>query len=420
MSNLVSKDDNIVREWIVRRKMEFTFIDIIASKGSVVTDFRKASMLKAVERLISDGFQITELSSNRNSERNDMLVTLQHMPGTVTKGMTSSHAYKEVYSFSHGRPVGESRQRKRHRGDDAVATGYDDCRQQEGIQSTDESEDKQEKTSKFDKLSLSDNEDFLTNLAPEPEEQVDTTKILSKIKISNRVKKMRRRRAFRQKLQQEQQAKECEEVTQMVKQLKLLENTSGGRLENSPTNSDAPEEAASSSPQNPDSKANTGSSYRDNNGSSSAADSTTWDDLKANLPYTSEDDVDFGKSLENWEDHKLVSEKLAGLGFTAPVDIPIHDQPNNHQDQSEAGINQNPNDAVTEASLDNLTSGMSDLDLEEQVRSWYDITPGEEARLLGSSPDDMPELSVEELTKALEDMIEDMDKRLTRSLDDDL
>ena len=61
LSHVVSKENGLVREWSVRRKVGFIFVDIIVSKGQVPVDFRKRGLMAAIDEMIKAGHQITEI-----------------------------------------------------------------------------------------------------------------------------------------------------------------------------------------------------------------------------------------------------------------------------------------------------------------------------------------------------------------------
>lgn len=419
LSHIISKDQGVLREWVVRRKMEYTFLDVIVSKGQVVMDFRKDSLMRAVTEMINKGFQITEISANRDTSRTDILVTLLNIPGTITKGMTSHQSLKEVYSFDHGQPVGESGERKRRRMAECSTDGSRVFR--DTADSGREDEDSGCSSKALKGYTDSNSEDELLNaslMSPtiglEPK-----TRILSNIKLSTRMKKTRRRKAYRQRLAKELHAKRCAEVTGLVAGLDLRnferkEPSNGADDVTARGEADLKSEETEVQIHKPKivfcqaSGSNVGKSNQ----------KTDWDKLECNVPYSSGDDKAFRDDLKNWDRHVGKSSGLSGLDFEAPLPITTCAK---GVCQSNAETSNPPkagNENVVSSTVSKLAEDFDDIDLGKEVNDFYDISPGEEARLLlGIEADNLPDMDVKELDEALAGMIYNMDVEFLKSLD---
>lgn len=448
LSHLISKDDGVLREWLVRKKLDYTFIDVIASKGRVQVDYKKDNLLRAVKELINQGFRITELNSNRDSDRNDLMVTLQKIPGSVTKGMKASHIYKEVYSFDYGKPVGESNKRKRQRSSTEAASTEINTKLRESQSIEEDSGENDYKASKLIGHLSSNDEEEAPSIIHSPTAECSGTRILSKIKLSNRMKKIRRRRAYRRRQQEEQKARECATVTKQLAHLEIKVQENGASKNDVVCNEDTKDkqstEGVIQSKEHMSSEQTIGKVDKE---------ISNWDELNFDLPYSSDDDKDFSDTLSTWEEHKEHSNTLAGLGFAVPLpvsdnkctampipipperqgyvsgpeikvdcvahpvqDIKLNTEPAQNydlQDQELVGASVNGG----------LADAIKDIDLESKVRDWFELTSDEEAKLLDGSDgsdEELPHMTWEELDEALARELKDMDDRLLQSLDESL
>lgn len=432
LSHLISKDNSILREWVVRRKAEYTFVDIVASKGVVAVDFKKASLLRDMTELLTQGFQITELTSQQDSERSDIMATLQKLPGTITKSMKASHVQKEVYSFEHGMPVGDSSTRKRSRMMVDSGVAYGGRRQDVNKELEDDELENLSKTAKVADTSSSDEEELTSKLWNTPASVNSSVRILSNMKLTNRMKKMRRRKAFRKRLAMEQLSRDYEQVTSEVKTLDLKGQDIGVKLIETAVEQVGPSCARAGTSTDQLSSAVDCEEKKDELNNTSS----TWDELNLNDPYDSEDERDFEAALEKWNQHQADSDTLSGLGFAIPLPDLNEDKPTTQEEEVNKGLgnaqevskdstqekkgDNGANSAVDGSEdstvIDELTADMDDLDLEAEVRDWFEISAEEESRLLDGCPDELPDMSVEELDVALAGILKDMNVRLLRSM----
>lgn len=126
MSQLISKGDSLVREWTIRRKLGCIFIDVISSRGYSLIDVRKRNLLSSVRELMAEGYQITDIRIEASSERKDLTVTLDLLPGTTLKGMTSSSVNKSEYTFTYVKDEAPSAAVKRTYSPQASTSAYRD------------------------------------------------------------------------------------------------------------------------------------------------------------------------------------------------------------------------------------------------------------------------------------------------------
>lgn len=406
LSHIVSKDNGIVNEWIVRRKIGHTFIDIIVGRGQVPVDYKYESLMCAVKELLKNGHQITEIKSEMDSTRRDIMVTLQLLPGTVTKGMRSTHLEKETYEFDHGRPVGSSGFRKRILKANFAEASVASC-----SDVSDEDEGDGSSTSKMVKLNGSRKSSCEDNGVQKPISTGDVAKettALGLLKLSRRMRKMKRKKLFKKKLAAERLVREVGQVADMVGNLQLYEVgesklTSGPEQTVSVTSAQGASERSGAFgllPNNCD---------QDRNPAPGQAQS--WVNKNINSPYTSEDDKEFQAALTTWQEHTAVSGGLSGLGFTLPAAAV------NQEQHGEREVNNVMTDSVKDNFEvgEDLISSMEELDLEAEVTKWFEMSKEEEDRLLDAGDaDDLLDLTVEEINEGLSMMIFDIDKQRLR------
>lgn len=456
LSHVLSKEDGIVREWKVRRKHEFMFIDIVASKGFLPMDYRKSSLMKAVQMKIQDGFQITSIMGEFDTTRRDIMVTMQMLPGTITKGMVSSHIHKESYSFSHGLPVGMSGTRKRSRGSDipvevAASKSY---RSREDYDETD-------LEAGFVKLDKASSTEVQVGTSPVSNISLADDAVSGLERLSQKMRKIKRRKAFKKKIQEEKLARECDKVELLIKQMKVADeqeqalknepidmalkskpvdtafknNTVSAALKSMPvdtalgskpavTISDLPktttEAALLSTPRLSETSVNGVSSFvvptvtnnetvirflGNEDTKADKSEDLKWSGLRVDLAFSSDDEREFNNALARWNEHVNVSDGLSGLGFS----VPIKKAPRKGND---AVFSQNSSEDKFMGHADRCTSELSELKLIDNTSvaptSAVPLVEGEENTLAACFDD----LDLESEVASFYDITPELEKQL--------
>lgn len=417
MGNMISKDSGVVQEWTIRRKMDCTLIDVIIVKGHLFVDHRKSNLMRAVHALLDEGHRITELRSEQDDCRKDLLVTMQMLRGQVVKSMQTHHAEKELYAFTYGIPVGEGPQRKRQRdtAEDVRKAVDDSVPRHEKVDI--KSEEDMPKLKKFDTWTDSD-EDFKLPAKPTLQERT-----VSPRKLSKKMKRVQRRRAFRKKMAEEQFARDCEDMSSLVANLHLIpaiedENTGTPVqvvVQAVPAQDThlviiQPDESEISDLVHP--------VATDPVPSTSGVNQPNGDFPNFDVPFTSDDEREFNSAMAQWISRDDIVSPSSSLGFQPLLDS---EEQNELPIGAEGGVDVNNN--VVEDTTTELVRELEELDLESEVQNYYGISLDEERRLLLSDENDKDnesDISVEELNEALGRIMDDIDERLTRSLERNL
>lgn len=407
LSHVVSKDDGVVKEWLIRRKIDHTFVDVIVGKGRVPVDYKRESLLNAMDELVKKGHQITEIKNEMDMERRDVLVTLKWLPETITKGMRSTHIQKETYEFEHGKPVGSSGFRKRMM--NKAATSYEIAGGSQNELS--ESEDETFKPPKMVKFKEWRDDGEKAKLSTASKSEDKEVAAISMMKLSKRVRKIKRKKAFKKKLMAEQLAREVGVVANLVGELKLEDGChTGNHCQSGDSKTFVPIQVLDG--QSVSAPATEKPSQADATPVCEET-KTTWDGKHPNSPFTSDDDREFQTALDTWIGHTKSSGGLSGLGFTMPLAAANQEL----HGENPPAVHDAGNKTQAESDLEtDLIKGMEELDLGEEVRKWFEISSEDEKKLLdGEDSDDLLDWSVDEINKGLSDIIDTYDERALRS-----
>ena len=114
LNKIFNRADYFMSGWQVRRKTDVVFFDVTAARGQLAQDYKKESLLKQINQLVTQDYKITQLKAEATELRYDVLVAMEKLPGMIVKRLNSKDAHIEEYDFSYGLPAIASTSRKRH------------------------------------------------------------------------------------------------------------------------------------------------------------------------------------------------------------------------------------------------------------------------------------------------------------------